>query len=202
MTQILAYDNCFNLCSVALKKNNNEITKISEISSFRNLTKNIKKLVGEDSIEEIRFTVGPGSFTGLRIGIATAFAIQSVKGCKLTACSTFDLLLQQAILNDSSLIDATRVSILIDAKRKGVVYFSETTIDKFLNTHPDLSSDGLKNIEDLENLIADSVVITNHESLYRSLKSNKNIYIDKCSADALLVIPSKRFFREITPIYF
>jgi len=203
MAHILAYDNCFNLCNVAFKKSNNDVEEISEINGFQNLVPNIKRLVKEACINEIRFTLGPGSFTGLRIGIATALGMQAVNMCQLIGCSTFDLLLQQVISSGKYCFkNFEDISIVVDAKRNGVVYFSKITIDEFMNNVPNPELSWLQNTVDLDALTIDSTIITNHRLLYHKLKSDNKIYIDKIHAVPLLSVPVNRLLKEIKPIYF
>jgi len=57
---------------------------------FRDAQKTISQLDG------IAVSIGPGSFTGLRIGLATAKGILFAAGCRLTTVSTLQALASQA----------------------------------------------------------------------------------------------------------
>jgi tRNA threonylcarbamoyladenosine biosynthesis protein TsaB len=62
-------------------------------------------------ISEIYISAGPGSFTGLRIGITLAKALAFATGAKLVAVPSVRVLVENAPM------DAKRVVIVIDAKR-------------------------------------------------------------------------------------
>ncbi|WP_439470422.1 tRNA (adenosine(37)-N6)-threonylcarbamoyltransferase complex dimerization subunit type 1 TsaB [Brevundimonas sp.] len=68
---------------------------------------------GFDPIDRIAVTVGPGSFTGLRVGLAFAQGLGAALGRPVVGVSTLDALAASA--------DARDVAALIDARR-GQVY--------------------------------------------------------------------------------
>ena len=67
------------------------------------------------SIDGIAVSIGPGSFTGLRIGLATAKALSQVAGIKLVAIPTLDALAQ-------NLAGIAQLICPILNARKGEVY--------------------------------------------------------------------------------
>ncbi|HPM41943.1 MAG TPA: tRNA (adenosine(37)-N6)-threonylcarbamoyltransferase complex dimerization subunit type 1 TsaB [bacterium] len=77
------------------------------------------KLAGwkRDEVEGIAVAVGPGSFTGLRIGLATAKGMAMSVGCRIAGVSSLESLL----VNGASF--AGTVVALIDARR-GEIYAS------------------------------------------------------------------------------
>jgi len=64
-----------------------------------------------DTIQQIHLSVGPGSFTGLRIAISVARAMAQAIGCKIVAVSTVDVLAQNAPEHVQNLV------VALDAKR-------------------------------------------------------------------------------------
>jgi tRNA threonylcarbamoyladenosine biosynthesis protein TsaB len=123
--KILAVDTSSRSCSVAVVENNNllaEIIKEDGETHSRHLMDIIKKvlelsgLVPSD-IDCFAVTNGPGSFTGLRIGISSVKGLAAATGKSLAGISTLDALAAQALPT------SYLVCSVIDA-RKGEVYSS------------------------------------------------------------------------------
>lgn len=92
---ILALDTCLRPCSVALASNN-------ELLAYRfesNVNMQVEKLAlmidevisDVGSLDYIAVCVGPGSFTGIRIGIACAQGISAIKKIPIIPVSTLDV---------------------------------------------------------------------------------------------------------------
>ena len=74
--------------------------------------------VGWDEIDRIAVGVGPGTFTGLRIGIATAQALGRSRGIELCGVSTLQSLALRAFEGDGGASEA--YFAVIDARRREV----------------------------------------------------------------------------------
>ena len=66
-------------------------------------------------IDQLYVSAGPGSFTGIRIAVAIARALQQAIGCRLISVPTVDVLAANAP------VDVQHLTVLMDAKR-GQIY--------------------------------------------------------------------------------
>lgn len=117
----LAIDTSSEVCGVALLEDNNLIDDNS-LNNGRTHSENLMILVEEilkrnnvklSEIDLISVVVGPGSFTGIRIGVATVKALAEVNDIKLAEVTSLESLSQN--ITDSK----TKVS-LIDARNDQV----------------------------------------------------------------------------------
>ena len=92
-------------------KTNHSDTIMNAIDYIMNLSD-----VTVDDLDRVAVTLGPGSFTGIRIGIAIAKALVFGKNIEIVAMNTLDLLA-------SEVSEKTYIMPLIDAK-KGRAYYS------------------------------------------------------------------------------
>ncbi|MBR5227207.1 MAG: tRNA (adenosine(37)-N6)-threonylcarbamoyltransferase complex dimerization subunit type 1 TsaB [Clostridia bacterium] len=118
---ILAIDTTTKKANVALKTNNeivinsidNEITHSEKLLPL--IDKTLKdNLVNLKDIECLACTTGPGSFTGIRIGLATAKAIAKVTNAKIFAIDSLELLAHSSLNNIKA--ETNIIVSLIDAK--------------------------------------------------------------------------------------
>lgn len=88
------------------------------------LMKNVLREAEADleSVDAIAISIGPGSFTGLRIGLSTAKGLCFSLGLRLIDIPTFDAVAQAALESDSR---AAKVCVAVDAKQ-GEFYFGST----------------------------------------------------------------------------
>jgi tRNA threonylcarbamoyladenosine biosynthesis protein TsaB len=73
-----------------------------------------------NEIDGISVSIGPGSFTGLRVGLALAKGLAQVRGCPLVAVPTLDALAEEA--NPKSQIPNPKLNIcpVLDARKREV----------------------------------------------------------------------------------
>lgn len=114
--KILAIDTSSKICSVALLENDNLIDK-NELDNGRTHSENLMPLLNEllkrnsvdiKEIGLIACSVGPGSFTGIRIGVATIKPIAEVLNIKVASVTSLETLAKITQGSDTivSLIDA------------------------------------------------------------------------------------------------
>lgn len=123
--RILSVDTATTSCSVAVTRNQSllaEVTNDTPQTHARHLMGMIDTAIGlsgltMSDLDGFAVTQGPGSFTGLRIGIASIKGLAAATGKPLVGVSTLDTLVMQAAC--SSML----ICPLLDARR-GEVYFS------------------------------------------------------------------------------
>ena len=122
---ILAIDTSTKKAGVAIKKDDNIISKYidNEITHSEKLLPLIDEVLNETSlslkeIDILACVLGPGSFTGVRIGIATMKAISKVIGKNIISTTSLKLLGLEALKTNK----ARYVLTLMDAKNDRVYY--------------------------------------------------------------------------------
>lgn len=121
---ILAFDTATYMCSVAFKKKEAWFEKnhLAPQAHMEKLLPSVssclkKAKLNKKDIEKIVVGLGPGSFTGVRIGVATARGLAQALGVPLVGVSTLDCLALGCPDGDRI------IGAVIDARR-GEVYFS------------------------------------------------------------------------------
>jgi tRNA threonylcarbamoyladenosine biosynthesis protein TsaB len=111
---ILAFDTCFGSCSVALSWQQSsdiavpETRRQSYVSRFERMEKGhaerLVPMIGEvlaeasigiEKVDRIIVTTGPGTFTGVRIGVGAARALALATGVKVAGVGSLTLLARQ-----------------------------------------------------------------------------------------------------------
>ncbi|MER3498279.1 MAG: tRNA (adenosine(37)-N6)-threonylcarbamoyltransferase complex dimerization subunit type 1 TsaB [Chitinophagaceae bacterium] len=103
-------------------------------------------------IDAVAVSIGPGSYTGLRVGLSTAKGICYATGCKLIGVSTLQILASTAVNEDCDLICP-----MIDARRMEVY---TAVYEKTLNP-----------------VKKPFAIILNHNSFSAELKENKVLFL-------------------------
>lgn len=81
----------------------------------RDLAPTVAAMLPRDGLTGVMVSVGPGSYTGLRVGVMSAKALAYATGCRLVAVPTFHIIAEQTPP------DATTVEVVADALQ-GLVY--------------------------------------------------------------------------------
>ncbi len=123
--KILAVDTATKSCSVAIVTNRSvlaELTVSTGQTHSIHLMKTIQTVIDLSetdlsALDGFAVTKGPGSFTGLRIGISTIKGLAAATGKQMVGISTLEALAYQSALPDRLICS------LVDA-RKDQVYFS------------------------------------------------------------------------------
>lgn len=119
---ILAIDTASRSCSVAVVNDDDILSEITDVSGqthSRHLMTMVDKAIGMsvehfDKIDAFAVTRGPGSFTGLRIGIATAKGLAEAAGRPLLGVSSLEALAWQVFQANVALVP------MLDARRREV----------------------------------------------------------------------------------
>lgn len=154
--KILAIDTSSKICSVAITEDTN---KIIELHSDDEKTHSVKlmPMVDEafksanlnlDDIDLMACSVGPGSFTGVRIGIATIKAFADVKAIPVTQVSSLEGLAYNTI--DESIpgaqLSSTLFCSIIDANNNNVYCGLYRYYNDCLNQVTDLIAENIETV--------------------------------------------------------
>lgn len=155
----------------------NEITHSEKLLPIINDTLTEANL-SLDNIDMFATINGPGSFTGIRIGLATIKAFAQVKEIDIFSISSIDLISYVAFKNSNA--NEKYVLALIDARNNRVYYginkLSKTSdgkvvIEKVIDVNNDLIDEVIKNINYDDIIIAGNCV-NNFKDILVSLSSN------------------------------
>ena len=189
---ILCIETSTNVCSTALTKNGN--TLFSEVEYSANshaalltvLIENMmrKSCMDMNDIDAVAVSSGPGSYTGLRIGVSTAKGICYALGKPLIAINSLRILAQQAIISKCETLDYSDILLcpMIDARRMEVY---STLFDKEFNQVGDIKAE-----------------IINSSSYLPILEKNRVIFIGNGSTKCkeLIQHPNAVFQEDVYPL--
>ena len=102
MLNVLCIETCLGKCSVALKHNGVEDyaetkERFAQSEQLFVLIKEVLKRnsIGFENLDIMGCTIGPGSFTGIRIGIAAVKGIQKISRTRLLGVSTLEVMVNK-----------------------------------------------------------------------------------------------------------
>jgi len=148
--KILAFDTSTKYLSIALVEDGRVAARFHEDMGIRHsevLAPKIGELAGEagwkiGDIGLISAGIGPGSFTGLRIGVATAKGIAAVTGCRVIGIPSMDAMLSEvpeSVRSFAPLLDARKEKVYSsiyetsEGRRKKIRGPELVTIDRLLS---------------------------------------------------------------------
>ena len=125
MAYILCIETSTTNCSVALAKNGQVVALVeddqAQYSHAEQLHLSVNQVVEESglkmtNLDAVAVSKGPGSYTGLRIGVSTAKGLCYALGIPLISISTLKVLAQQVVQQSSQfpiipMIDARRMEV-------------------------------------------------------------------------------------------
>jgi len=121
---LLTMDCAGSACSVALFEGNGVIASRHEIMA-RGQSERLVPMIGEvladagispQHLNGLAVTVGPGAFTGIRIGLASARAMALALEIPATGVTTFDATVH-AFLSDEKIEEQTLLAAILETKR-------------------------------------------------------------------------------------
>lgn len=197
MAHILCIETGTPTCSVALCENSKLVSirelHAEETNHARNLSNFIQEVLKEGNISASQLSAvavskGPGSYTGLRIGVSTAKGICYAAGIPLIAINSLKVMAQGAITTNKNIEQNTLICSTIDARRMEVY---TAVFDFKLNCVLDtqaliLNSDSFANLL-IENRI---LFIGNGTSKVKASISSPNaLYLESIFPSARFMIP-------------
>lgn len=202
MTYILNIDTSTTLCSVAISKDG-ELLCSKEINNGYSHTENLHVFINDLLIQEkiipanlsaIAVGSGPGSYTGLRIGVSAAKGIAFGSGIPLIAINSLQIMAQmvKSLIKDDVLLcpmlDARRMEVytaifdtdLNFTKDTSSQIISEENIEFFRANKPlCFFGDGMQKCQSILNKIPDSLFI---ENIYPSATALAQLSFNKFKA--------------------
>ena len=196
--KILVADTSSSVCSVGVFEDNVLINK-NELDNGKTHSENFMPLVEKtlneaklklDDIEYLAVVVGPGSFTGIRIGVASCKAMAEIKGLKVVPVYSLDSVAANEVENGNVICS------MIDA-RNNQVYCG--IYDNKINKLEVFMADDIENVLLVLNKYDDIVFVGDgavlHEDMIREKMVGKKIVFssnNKQNAESLGIIAYKK----------
>lgn len=166
--KILAIDTSSKTCSVAIVKDSKTLI---ELHSDDERTHSVKLMpmidkafkhtnLTLDDIHLLACAVGPGSFTGIRIGIATIKAFADVKNIPIVAINSIESLAYNLIRADSIHLQNTLICSLLDARNHNVYAGFYTEHHQSLKPETPLLAENISTVlQTCKNIVEESTEI-------------------------------------------
>lgn len=204
---ILAIDTTTKKANVGIKTN--DIIKVNSIDNEVTHSEKLLPLIDEalkechlevKDIECIACTTGPGSFTGIRIGLATAKALAKVIGAKIYAIDSLELLAHSA--NNKH---AKAILCLIDAKNTRAYakcYYAHDKLTQILTAENKYINEILKDLDKVctsQDIIkSDVLVVADTEAILRLVPDGYKKCLSPLNIEVLLELANTAEDTEFT----
>lgn len=174
---ILAISTSSNTCSVSLLENEEcieELNIINQKTHSENLMPLIDKLFKKTNrlLEDVNLIAcdnGPGSFTGIRIGVSTVKAIAEVMQIPVISVSSLEALSYNVNKENTNIVS------LIDARNNqvyaGIFNYKHEIIEQYL-------ADDIEKIKKILNNYKDFICVGDGFNTHKELFNQKEIYDD------------------------
>lgn len=212
--KILVADTSSCVCSVGIFEDDKLIGK-NEIDNGRTHSENFMPLVKKtfedanlklDDMDYLAVVVGPGSFTGIRIGVSACKAMAEIKNIKVVPIISLDLLATNAFKNSSvicSMIDARNNQVYC-----GIYDLEINKIEEYVADDIECVLNILKKYDDIS-FVGDGAVL--HEQMIKDFLMDKKLHFlenNKQNVDSLGIIAYKKIKNgditdadSIVPVY-
>ena len=127
--RVLALDTCLGACSVAILNNDEVVARRFEVlgrGHAERLVPMVQDVMSEArtdfaDLDRIGVTVGPGTFTGVRIGLAAARGFALAAGVALVGVTTTEAV-AEALYRDAARVSLPETLAIIHDARRGEAY--------------------------------------------------------------------------------
>ena len=211
---ILSISTSTNICSVSLG-NENTIIKELSIHDAKTHSENLMPLIDKllkttnYSLKDISYLacdVGPGSFTGIRIGIATIKAISEVHNIPIVPISSLQALSYNVNISDGLICS------MIDARNENIYYCTfdknHLPIQDLKAEHIDEALNYLSNLDNKITFVGNGAIV-NKEKIIEKLSSKAIFHEQNDLLSSKVLVASRKIITkkdccnadELLPIY-
>lgn len=126
---VLAFDTCFGACSVAVLWRDTATSADTVASRYQEMTAGhaerlmpmIDEVLRESgrnlrALDAIAVTAGPGTFTGIRVGVAAARGLALATGLPFRATTSLHVMAKQALAEIDAADDGRSLAVCMDAR--------------------------------------------------------------------------------------